>query len=84
VVRDTTPAVVEGARLFYTKGCEFCHAVDGQGGKRGPDLTEVSTRMTPLEIVGRITNGGPNMPAFAQTLTPEEIQALVAFLATRK
>jgi len=84
VVRDTTPAVVEGARLFYTKGCEFCHAVDGQGGKRGPDLTEVSTRMTPLEIVGRITNGGPNMPAFAQTLTPEEVQALVAFLATRK
>ncbi|HLQ23276.1 MAG TPA: cytochrome b N-terminal domain-containing protein, partial [Gemmatimonadales bacterium] len=84
VVRDTTPAVVEGARLFYTKGCEFCHAVDGQGGKRGPDLTQVSTRMTPLEIVGRITNGGPNMPAFAQTLTPEEIQALVAFLATRK
>jgi ubiquinol-cytochrome c reductase cytochrome b subunit len=84
VVRDTTPAVVEGARLFYTKGCEFCHAIDGRGGKRGPDLSQVSTRMTPLEIVGRITNGGPNMPAFTQTLTPEQIQAIVAFLATRK
>ena len=84
VVRDTTPAVMEGARLFYTKGCEFCHAIDGRGGKRGPDLSQVSTRMTPLEIVGRITNGGPNMPAFTQTLTPEQIQAIVAFLSTRK
>jgi ubiquinol-cytochrome c reductase cytochrome b subunit len=84
VVRDTTPEVVEGARLFYTKGCEFCHAIDGQGGARGPDLSLVATRMSPLEMVGRITNGGPNMPAFASTLTPAEIQAIVAFLATRK
>jgi mono/diheme cytochrome c family protein len=40
--------------------------------------------MTPLEMVGRITNGGPNMPAFTATLTPDDIQAIVAFLATRK
>jgi len=84
VVRDTTPEVVRGARLFYAKGCEFCHAIDGQGGPRGPDLTLVATRMSPLEMVGRITNGGPNMPAFTRTLTPEEIQAIVAFLSTRK
>jgi ubiquinol-cytochrome c reductase cytochrome b subunit len=84
VVRDTTPDVVEGARLFYTKGCEFCHTVGGHGGPRGPDLSLVATRMSPLEMVGRIANGGPNMPAFASTLTPAEIQSIVAFLATRK
>jgi ubiquinol-cytochrome c reductase cytochrome b subunit len=84
VIRDTRPEVVEGAGLFYDKGCEFCHAISGYGGARGPDLTFVATRMSPLEMVGRITNGGPNMPAFASTLTPEEIQAIVAFLATRK
>ncbi|HTC24827.1 MAG TPA: cytochrome c, partial [Gemmatimonadales bacterium] len=84
VVRDTRPNVVEGARLFYTKGCEFCHAIGGQGGVRGPDLTLVATRMSPLEMVARITNGSPNMPAFTSTLTPDEIQAIVAFLATRK
>ena len=76
--------MVRGARLFYDKGCEFCHKIGGQGGPRGPDLTLVATRMSPLEMVGRITNGGPNMPAFTSTLTPEEIQAIVAFLATRK
>ncbi len=84
IVRDTTAEVVRGARLFYDKGCEFCHKIGGQGGPRGPDLTLVATRMSPLEMVGRITNGGPNMPAFTSTLTPEEIQAIVAFLATRK
>ena len=84
VVRDSTPEVVEGARLFYAKGCEFCHAIGGHGGARGPDLSMVATRMSPLEMVGRIANGGPNMPAFTSTLTPAEIQAIVAFLATRK
>jgi ubiquinol-cytochrome c reductase cytochrome b subunit len=84
VVQNTTPEVVEGARLFYAKGCEFCHAIGGYGGARGPDLSMVATRMSPLEMVGRIANGGPNMPAFTSTLTPAEIQAIVAFLATRK
>jgi ubiquinol-cytochrome c reductase cytochrome b subunit len=83
-VRDSSTAVVNGARLFHEKGCEFCHAIAGQGGKRGPDLTMVATRMSPLEMVGRITNGGPNMPAYVSSLSQEELDAIVAFLATRK
>jgi mono/diheme cytochrome c family protein len=35
-------------------------------------------------MVIRISNGGRNMPAFAGTLKPEELDALVAFLKTRK
>jgi ubiquinol-cytochrome c reductase cytochrome b subunit len=84
VVGDTAGAVVEGARLFHDKGCEFCHAVAGFGGKRGPELTEIGARMAPEAIATRITNGGPNMPAYARTLTPREVDALVAFLSTRK
>ena len=83
-VRDSSTAVVTGAKLFHDKGCEFCHAIEGQGGKRGPDLTLVATRMSPPEMVGRITNGGPNMPAYVSSLTQEELDAIVAFLATRK
>jgi len=83
-VRDSSTAVVTGAKLFHDKGCEFCHAIEGQGGKRGPDLTLVATRMSLLEMVGRITNGGPNMPAYVSSLTQEELDAIVAFLATRK
>jgi ubiquinol-cytochrome c reductase cytochrome b subunit len=84
VVHDSTPAVVRGAQLFHEKGCEFCHAIAGQGGERGPDLTNVATRMTAQEIGLRITNGSPNMPAFAASLSPNELDALVAFLSTRK
>jgi ubiquinol-cytochrome c reductase cytochrome b subunit len=84
VVRDTTPAVVQGARLFYEKGCEYCHAIAGNGGKRGPDLSDVATRMTPDAMALRITNGGPDMPAFVNSLSPEQLQAIVAFLTTRK
>jgi cytochrome c2 len=31
-----------GARVFATKGCEKCHAVNGVGGKVGPDLARVA------------------------------------------
>jgi ubiquinol-cytochrome c reductase cytochrome b subunit len=81
---DSTPQVVRGAQLFYDKGCEFCHQLDGQGGRKGPDLTLVSRRMTPDEIALRITNGSPGMPAYAQSLKPDEVDALVQFLSKRK
>src|SRR5262249_56472378 len=32
-----------GARVFTAKGCEKCHAINGVGGKVGPDLAK-STR----------------------------------------
>ncbi len=83
VVRSTNPAALEGARLFHEKGCEFCHEYAGQGGKRGPELTEVGGRMTAEQIALRITNGSANMPAYARTLSPAQVDALVAFLAAR-
>jgi ubiquinol-cytochrome c reductase cytochrome b subunit len=84
VIRSSDPVVVEGARLFHEKGCEFCHAIEGSGGERGPDLSQVASRMTPLQIEARITNGSPKMPAYAKTLTPEEVRTITAFLATRR
>ncbi len=83
VVRSDNPVVTEGARLFHEKGCEFCHAYAEQGGRRGPDLTMVGGRMTAEQIALRITNGSENMPAYARTLSPAQIDALVAFLSTR-
>jgi ubiquinol-cytochrome c reductase cytochrome b subunit len=83
VVGSSDPDVVGGARLFHSKGCEFCHTVQEQGGRRGPDLSDVRSRMSPDQILARITNGGPNMPAYARTLTPAELRLLVAFLSTR-
>jgi ubiquinol-cytochrome c reductase cytochrome b subunit len=83
VVYATSGAIYEGAQLFHSKGCEYCHAISGYGGKRGPDLTYVRDRLSTDQITIRVVNGGVNMPAFGGTLTSAELRNLTAFLDTR-
>ena len=73
-------AATSGARLFYDKGCEYCHTVAGQGGHRGPDLTQVGDRLSAGEITAIIDDGPGSMPAYANNLTPAEMQDIIAFL----
>lgn len=75
--------MIRGAQLFHDKGCEYCHAVAGNGGKRGPELTDAGSRLTRDDITWRILNGGVNMPAFGRNLKPDEVNALLAFLQSR-
>lgn len=85
LVGATTAQEALGGQLFHAKGCQYCHTIAaGYGGKRGPDLTYIGDRLSANELTWRIANGGINMPAFAGTLTPEEMDALVAFLSSRK
>jgi len=81
------PDPVEGSRLFVRKGCVVCHAVDGEGGKIGPDLGRVSTGRTFLGIAAIMWNHSPGMTerikevrATRPKLTPEEMANLFAFL----
>ena len=80
IVQRQTAQVAQGAQLFHEKGCQYCHAFAGQGGAHGPSLTEVGDRLTTEAITISILNGRRNMPAYGNTLTPEELNALVAFL----
>ena len=84
VVGVTSGPIHEGAELFYSKGCEFCHTISGHGGHRGPDLTYIGDSLSPDEMTWRILNGGLNMPAFGGNLTPKELDSLVAFLQSRR
>ena len=77
-----TPLELQGAVLLQAKQCRNCHALDGKGGRRGPDLTDVATRLTADQLVRQVLQGGGNMPAYAKTLEPSEVAAVVAFMRT--
>ncbi|HWB93618.1 MAG TPA: cytochrome b N-terminal domain-containing protein [Puia sp.] len=76
--------VIAGARLFYIRGCEYCHKISGYGGKAGPDLTIVGKRLSTQELTIRIVNGGGNMPAYGGVLSQDDLQKLVVFLSAQK
>lgn len=84
LVKDSTPLQLQGAALFQSKDCRNCHALDGIGGERGPDLTTVGARLTHGQLIDQISNGTPgggNMPAYGKQISPPEMTALVEFLA---
>jgi ubiquinol-cytochrome c reductase cytochrome b subunit len=84
MVRNSTPLQLQGAAVFQNKDCRNCHALEGKGGQRGPDLTAVGTRLTRGQLTDQVSNGTPgggNMPAYGKQVSPAEMTALIAFLA---
>ena len=84
VVGSPSGPVANGAKVFYEKGCEFCHSIAGYGGIRGPDLTYVADRMSTAQIKTRIFSGAENMPSYNGNLTDEQLLSLLTFLDTRQ
>jgi ubiquinol-cytochrome c reductase cytochrome b subunit len=87
IVARSTPRELAGSLVFQNKNCRNCHALEGIGGKRGPDLTFVGTRLTRDQLIDQISNGTPgggNMPAYAEQMKPAEMSAVVDFLVNRR
>jgi ubiquinol-cytochrome c reductase cytochrome b subunit len=93
LVRNSSPTQLQGAAMFQNKSCRNCHALDGSGGRRGPDLTTVGRRLTRGQLIDQISNGTPggikqgdpgggNMPAFGKQISPAEMTVLVEFLVS--
>jgi ubiquinol-cytochrome c reductase cytochrome b subunit len=77
-----SPVVRQGALVFQLKQCRNCHALGDAGGRRGPALDDVATRLTKDQLFRQVLQGGGNMPAYGTNLSPAETTALVAFLET--
>jgi ubiquinol-cytochrome c reductase cytochrome b subunit len=87
MVEASTPLQLQGAVVFQNKQCRNCHALDGVGGRRGPDLSEVGIRLTRDQLIDQVSNGTPgggNMPAYGKQVKPAEMTALVEFLSHRR
>lgn len=80
IVKPLTPLELQGAVVFQNKCCRNCHALQGSGGRRGPDLTNVGMRLNNESLVRQVVQGGGNMPAYGQQLNSAEVDALVTFL----
>ena len=77
-----SPLQLQGAVVLQYKQCRNCHSIDGLGGERGPDLSDVSMRLTRPQLTRQVVQGGGNMPAYGQNLSPSEVEALVDYMAT--
>lgn len=87
-----------GSEIFWkhpVAACSACHAIAGQGGAVGPDLTQVGARLSRARLLESILDpnaalaeGWPGavsaMPVLRPFLTDEEVRDLVAFLADRR
>jgi mono/diheme cytochrome c family protein len=78
-----------GSRVFGEKGCARCHAVNGVGGKVGPDLGRLTRPHSFVDLAAALWNHLPRMAARMRdlgiarpVLDAREAGDLVAFLAT--
>jgi ubiquinol-cytochrome c reductase cytochrome b subunit len=83
------PPETQAAAAVYVRYCVGCHTVDGDGGKDGPDLSKVGSKRDHATIRRIIAdplsvNADAEMPAFGKRLTPQELDAISAYLSSRK
>jgi cytochrome c6 len=72
-----TPATIAGSVVF-DKNCKICHGADGSLGLNGAKDLSLS-KLTAAERVNLVEHGKNIMPPFGKTLTPQEIEAVVAY-----
>lgn len=83
-----SPEAQKGLAVYEEQGCAACHTIAGEGSPAGPDLTKVARKRDAnwlKEFVADPTTINPDseMPPY-DYLTPEELEALVAYLQTLK
>ena len=72
-----------GAAIYATR-CASCHGADG-GGSFGPALgggVVVGRFPDPADQIAVVTHGRGSMPSFGDSLTPEQIAAVVDYTRT--
>jgi mono/diheme cytochrome c family protein len=87
--KSFTPRRAEmGKQLYQVKyQCQSCHTIGSGGGYVGPNLNNAGNWLTPAWIEAWLKNPQALVPGSIEPrrpFTPEEIQALTAYLLTLK
>jgi cytochrome c2 len=83
------PQHIETAATVWARYCVGCHIIDGDGGKDGPELStagskhDVPTLKTWIRDPEAV-DPDADMPAFGNRLSPEQLEAIAAYLASRR
>lgn len=81
-IEGRTPLELQGSLVIQSMQCRNCHAIDGIGGRRGPDLADVGARLTKDQLIRQVIQGGGNMPAYGKNLSPDQVEAVVAYMVS--
>jgi mono/diheme cytochrome c family protein len=74
----------DGLGIFKGCGCAGCHTLSAAGstGTVGPNLDQLGKALTIAVVARQVTNGGAPMPAFKNTLTAAQIQAVAKYVSS--
>jgi mono/diheme cytochrome c family protein len=87
-------SIERGQKVYADTKCATCHSIGGKGAAKGP-LDGVGSKLTADEIRQWLVNPAemtaktkatrkPPMPSYAKKLPKEDLDALVAYLASLK
>jgi cytochrome c len=93
---DTKPAVTVSAadqtaygKDLFRQHCASCHFAETSAKKIGPGLKGMYARpfadgkkVTDAGLSRWIEAGGKDMPGFKETITPEQVRALISYIKT--
>jgi mono/diheme cytochrome c family protein len=76
-------AAKQGAEVFSSHGCGYCHENGGRSAGKGPQL--MGTSRDDSFILFRVVNGKEGrMPAFGGSITSEQLADIIAYIRSLK
>jgi len=78
----TTQQASADGKAIFTANCSSCHTLSAAGasGQVGPNLDNL--KPSESRVSGQVEKGGGGMPAFSGQLSPQEIKAVAAYVAS--
>ena len=87
--KDDPAAIAAGKKVYAAQSCNGCHAIAGEGGKNGPELTKVAAdpKHTPKWLEEAVVNPSAHhssMPSYDDKVKGKDLTNLVAYLGSLK